>query len=129
MLFGNRRSFRFAVGRGCRGEDETPDSVAQHRIEEIDSRGDIGTVISAGLLDGLLDEAKGREVHHGIDLIFAKDCVQCRMVVQIDLAKARLRMDGFAMAFREVVEGDYTVASVNQDLGARAADISRRTRD
>ena len=127
MVLGNGDDFRFAVGGGGGGKDEFLHAVACDRVQQVHAAGYVGSVKDAGLADGFGDQSFGGEVHHGVNLVLGEDIVKLRTIREVHLEKGCARRHGGAMAFDEAVHGDNAHAAREQDFGADAADVSRRS--
>src|SRR5919107_4461945 len=108
-------------GRG--GEHEPPGICFPHGLQEIERPADVVTVVALGLLYGLADQGKRREVEHPVEAL--GECLADESGVhQIPGDQAPPFWYGLSVPFGEVIEHGCLVARFDELGGDDATDIA-----
>lgn len=129
MIFGDRHGVRLTVGGGGGGENEFSHGVAGHRVEEVHTTGDVGSVKGAGFADRLADESFAGKMHDRVDFVFGEDFLDLGTLAKISAAEKRLGRNSGGVALLKVIEGDDLIAASEENLRADAADVARCSGD
>ena len=123
VLLGDQVDRGLAVGRGGRGEDQAPDVVRAHRVEQVQRADHVPAPVALGVLDGLAHERERGEVQDAVEPA-REHGVERGRVQQVGLDEGRALRDRLAVAAVERVEHGDLVAARDELLRDDRADVA-----
>ena len=124
-----RRPLGHAVDGARRREHDRRHARVAHRFEQADAGNQVVAVVTRGIPHRLADERIAGHVDDRFDAVALQRIEDVRRIDEIAFNEPGARIEGVAMAAREIVEDGHVVAAVDENIGHHAADVARAAGD